>query len=384
MADHATSSPPAPQRILVRGVNWLGDAVMTTPALRRLREKFPAAHISLLTQEKLAGLWQAHPGIDAVINFTRGESIWQVAGRLRAGQFQLGIALPNSARSAIELWLARIPQRLGYGGGARNLLLTQVVRRRVGALHMRKRSDAEIRRLITSGDAATPKPAQAADHHIHHYLHLLAALGCAPEPVAPELVVPDAEVRAAREKFGLAVDDRPWFGLNTGAEYGPAKRWPRERFVAAAVLLQRRTCCRWLVLGGSGDVDLAGGIAAEILAAAKHTEPAAGPDEVVNLAGKTSLRELCALLKACRVLLTNDTGPMHVAAALGTPVVALFGSTSPELTGPGLPGDSRHRLLQAGVPCAPCFRRVCPIDFRCMNSLSVQRVAGAVLEVAAG
>jgi heptosyltransferase-2 len=107
---------------------------------------------------------------------------------------------------------------------------------------------------------------------------------------------------------------------------------------------------------------------------------ASPPFAIWNLAGKTGLRELMALLKLCRVLLTNDSGPMHVAAALGTPVVVPFGSTSPELTGPGLPGDARHRLLKSDAPCAPCFLRECPIDFRCLNGITVERVVGAVLE----
>jgi heptosyltransferase-2 len=101
--------------------------------------------------------------------------------------------------------------------------------------------------------------------------------------------------------------------------------------------------------------------------------------EVMNLAGQTTLRELCAALKMCALVLTNDSGPMHVAAAVGTPVVALFGSTSPELTGPGLPGDSRHRLLKGNAACAPCYRRECPIDFRCMQGISVEGVVEAVL-----
>ena len=155
----------------------------------------------------------------------------------------------------------------------------------------------------------------------------------------------------------------------------PAKRWPRERFVAAAVELQRRTNCHWWIFGGKADEALASGIAAEIVAAR-----AGGPDSVKCLAGRTTLRELCAGLKACELLLTNDTGPMHVAAAVGTPVVVPFGSTSPELTGPGLPGDPRHRFIKANVPCSPCFLRECPIDFRCMNGISVDAVVAAVLE----
>lgn len=372
---------PSPVRILVRGVNWLGDAVMTTPALRRLREKFPSAHITLLSPVKLSGLWLVHPSIDAVLVFGEGESPWQVAGRLRSERFQLGVALPNSARSALELWLARMPRRVGYGGGGRSWLLTQSVSPRPGAVRMRKRSVAEIRRLAGSpaGESAfTPHP---ADHHIHHYLHLLAALGCDPKPMAPELYVTGEETETARQKFGLTGDGRPWFGLNAGAEYGPAKRWPAERFVAAAVELQRRTRCRWLIFGRGAELELTAGMAAQIQSTAQRADPAE-THSVLNLAGKTSLRELCALLKVCRVLLTNDTGPMHVAAALGTPVVVPFGSTSPELTGPGLPGDSSHRLLKAAAPCAPCFLRECPIDFRCMNSLGVDRVVRAVMEVA--
>jgi heptosyltransferase-2 len=156
-------------------------------------------------------------------------------------------------------------------------------------------------------------------------------------------------------------------GLNPGAEYGPAKRWPAASFAAVVREVSRKFGnCAWLAFGGSGDRP----VCSEIARLADC--------DVLNLAGQTSLRQLMALLKLCRVLLTNDTGPMHVAAALGTPVVVPFGSTSPELTGPGLPGDARHQLLQSAAPCSPCFRRVCPIDFRCMAGISPERVIAAV------
>ena len=143
-----------------------------------------------------------------------------------------------------------------------------------------------------------------------------------------------------------------------------------EKFIAAARMVQARTPRAWLLFGGPNDA-----------AATAQIEAALRADQatVFNLAGRTSLRELMALLKLCRVLLTNDTGPMHVAAALGTPVVVPFGSTSPELTGPGLPGDARHRLLQGDAACSPCFLRECPVDFRCLNGISAERVATAVL-----
>jgi len=175
-------------------------------------------------------------------------------------------------------------------------------------------------------------------------------------------------------KPGESAAGRPvlFLGLNPGAEYGPAKRWPAENFAVVAREVSRKIGnCVWLAFGGPGDEEVCSRIAR-----------LAG-SSVLNLAGKTSLRQLMALLKLCRVVLTNDTGPMHIAAAVGTAVVVPFGSTSPELTGPGLPGDTRHRLIQSAVPCSPCFRRVCPIDFRCMTGITPGRVAEAVLQAIA-
>jgi heptosyltransferase II len=185
------------------------------------------------------------------------------------------------------------------------------------------------------------------------------------------LFVAPAEIEAARKKFGLDKISTSIFGLNPGAEYGPAKRWPVERFISAAKEIQHRTSCAWILFGGKNDLPITNQIESEIQ----------NPKfKIQNLAGKTSLRELMTLLKLCRVLLTNDTGPMHVAAALGTPVIVPFGSTSPELTGPGLPGDARNYLIESDAPCAPCFLRECPIDFRCMNGIGVESVVEAVLK----
>jgi heptosyltransferase-2 len=200
-------------------------------------------------------------------------------------------------------------------------------------------------------------------------------VGANPEPLAPQLFVSSNEIEAARKQFGLEQMTLPVFGLNPGAEYGPAKRWPVERFITAAREIEKRTNCVWLIFGGKND----NAIAAQIESAIGNRQSA-----IFNLADKTSLRELMALLKLCRVLLTNDSGPMHVAAALGTPVVVPFGSTSPDLTGPGLPGDPRHRLLKSDAPCSPCFRRDCPIDFRCMTGISVESVVEAVFEAFEG
>jgi heptosyltransferase-2 len=397
--DKSAGQPPSsafhsqPGRILVRGTNWLGDAVMTTSALLRLREKFPEARITLLCPEKLRELWLNHPAVDAVISFAPGENVFAVAKKLRSFRtgttaredggsstgnpltgFDLALVLPNSPRSALEVFLAGIPQRIGYARPWRNFFLTQTVAPRAGAVKMHKRTVEEIRRLISAEKIGNLKSEIGnAAHQVHEYLHLAAALGVNPEPLPPQLAVTTEEIEAAKKKFGLANVSQPIFGLNPGAEYGPAKRWPAEKFIAAAKEIQKQTNCVWLIFGARGDAALASQIESGIrqsLFAAR------------NVCGQTTLRELMALLKVCRVLLTNDTGPMHVAAALGTPVVVPFGSTSPELTGPGLPGDMRHRLLKSDVPCSPCFLRECPIDFRCMHGISVEGVLEAVLQAA--
>jgi heptosyltransferase-2 len=363
------SEAKAGRRVLVRGTNWLGDAVMTTPALMRLREKLPDAHIALLTPEKLGDLWANHPAISEMISFAPDENVFSVGRKLRAGNFDLALVLPNSPRSAFEVWLAGIPQRIGYVRPWRNWFLTNAVPARAEAVKMRKRSVGEIKKLI-SGTRLQPAPLSNS-HQIHEYLHLAAALGANPKPMPPQLIVTLGEIEAVKNKFGLNRVERPLYGLNPGAEYGPAKRWPVGKFIAAAQEIQHRTSCTWLTFGNQADLAIANQIGSAL---------SSPPSAIWNLAGKTSLRELMALLKLCRVLLTNDSGPMHVAAALGTPVVVPFGSTSPELTGPGLPGDKRHRLLKSDALCSPCFLRECPIDFRCLNGLSVERVVEAVLQ----
>ena len=353
----------------MRSVNWLGDAVMTTPALHRLRQARRGARITLLSPEKLAGLWEGQPFLDELLTFSASENIWQLGRRLRERKFTVGLAFPNSIRSALELWLAGIPRRIGVPRTGRSLLLTQMVLPRAAALEMRKRPVRDIRRRIQHDEAATRYPATA--HHVHHYLHLAAALGALPEPMAPSIDVSEETMEAVRGKFGLArAAGRPWFGLNPGAEYGPAKRWPAERFVAAARVLRERTHCRWMVFGGAGDIALTETISADITRATG--EPP------LNLAGRTSLRELAAVLKICDLVLTNDTGPMHLAAAVGAPVIAIFGSTSPELTGPVF--SARAQVVRCDAPCAPCFRRECPIDLRCLRGIETDQVVAAALD----
>lgn len=379
-----------PKRIIVRGVNWLGDAVMTTPALQLLRSTFPEAHIVLFTHEKLAQLWQNHPAINSVRTFADNENVWSLAHKMRREKADTALVFPNSPRSAIECWLAGIPQRVGYKRRWRNFFLTHGVNPRREDMPMRKRSEHEIKKLVRGGKLKTSdpglKPKSSDAHHIFNYLHLVSALGVNPGLVAPKLFVTQDEIDAALKRFGIEQGPRtPLFGLFPGAEYGPAKRWPLNRFIETAIRIQASTGCRWLVFGGRNDVEPAAQIIGELSYEARRlpvSEKIPREPTGFNLAGQTSLRELMALLKVCRVLLSNDSGPMHVAAALGTPVVVPFGSTSAELTGPGLPGDIKNELLVSDAPCSPCFLRECPIDFRCMNGISVDDVVDATVSAA--
>ncbi|MCS7336993.1 MAG: lipopolysaccharide heptosyltransferase II [Verrucomicrobiae bacterium] len=365
--------PDATHRILIRSPNWVGDAVMCMPAVLRLREAFPKSYITVLARAKLAELWTHQPAVDEVIQFNSSDSPFAVARKLQSKRFDLAIVMPNSHRAAVEVWLARIPIRVGYARPWRNLFLTVAVPPRQEAYAVKKKSVHQIKRLAARAAAhAEPEPSTIA-HQIHDYLHLVGVCGAQTELARPALHITDAEKEAFAKKFIL----RPGIGLTTtlnmaalapGAEYGPAKRWPAERFIAAANEVSNRTGCQWLVFGLANDSHLAQQIAGAIPTA-------------YNLCGRTTLSELMAGLALCRVLLANDSGAAHVAAAVGTPVVVPFGSTSPALTGPGLPGDSQHRFLKSGVACAPCFRRTCPIDHRCMESISVEQVVKAVLDV---
>jgi heptosyltransferase-2 len=357
-----------PKRILIRGVNWLGDAVMSAPAVQAIRHHCPEAEIALLSQSKLADLWLHHPGINTVLSFSPSETVLAVAKKIAVYRPELVFVFPNSTRSAMEPWLARSPKRIGYGGRMRSIFLSQTVARKPRP-RMRKRSVQEIESLARTAQPRAAYPPEA--HHAFDYLDLVESV-FGPSPFQnPLLHVAPSEITAARERFSIPLG-KPVIGINPGAEYGPAKRWPLERFIAAALEIQRRLDCRWILFGGKADQSLADEIESALIQK--------GAGTVFNLSGKTTLRELCAGLKLCGVVIANDTGPMHVAAALGVPVVVPFGSTSPELTGPGTPGSMAAGIVLGQAPCAPCFRRECPIDFRCMRSISVEEIVARTFD----
>ena len=341
-------------RILIRATNWVGDSVMTMPAVQRLREWAPAAHIALQCPQKLSDLWRHNPHLNEILTD---------AADLRTGRFDLAVIFPNSFRSAWECWQAGIPRRVSFAGHWRRGLLTDIVAEPVN-------ERPTYRPITVGGQTFKTKHFPVIRHQIHHYLDLVGELGGSREPVSPRIWLAQGEP-VARAKFQLQ-SGQPSIGIHAGAEFGPARCWLPDRFaeVAARVIETTGGCC--LLFGGAGEIKAVAAIEAML----RQRLP--DSSQIINVAGQTTLLELCELIQSCRVLLTNDTGPMHLAGALGTPVVVTTGSTSAQQTGPL---DPRSCVLNAGVECSPCFLRECPIDFRCMNRITVEQVTDAVLNI---
>lgn len=317
-------------RLVVRATNWLGDAVMTVPAIRAIRCTRPDLELTVLTPGKLAGFWRAVPEVDCVLSVPAEGGIRAAAALLRAGNYDVIVLFPNSLRVGLEGWLSGIPRRVGYAGHSRSWLLNEVL---------------------------IPAQKREQEHQVHHYLRLAEFIG------APRL--PEAEWTLPSKRLGAKHSGRILkFAICPGAEYGPAKRWFPERFAAVMKAVSARHQCEWNLVGVAKDAP----IGAEI-------EQAFGAGALKNWIGRTSLDGLIELLGSCDLLLTNDTGTMHLAAMFGVPVVAVFGSTEPVLTGPLGVG---HTILQHRVPCGPCFRRECHLDFACMNRVTVEEVLAAV------
>jgi len=307
----------------VRSPNWLGDAVMALPAVRNLRTIVGNEPLAVAAPEKLAALWQACSFVDRVIVLEKPRRIRAVAAQLRAEKFNSAVLLPNSLRAALEVFLARIPQRIGYARGARGLLLTRTV--------------------------PSPRRNPVRLHQKFHYLDLAAACGAPGE---------DSSLPLLRKNSSTPDGSPPQIALCPGAEYGPAKRWPVENFVAVAQHFANKHSARIVILGAPADEAVAGELAAQVPGAE-------------NRAGQTTLAEFMAALETSRLVICNDSGAMHLASALDVPTVAIFGSTEPALTGPM---GARTAVLRHHVPCSPCFLRECPIDFACMTSITPAQV----------
>ncbi len=330
-----------PKNIIVRMPNWLGDLVMATPVLADLRTRFPDANITAMCQSNVAGLLKNDPHINEVFSYKKPSGWihraqhWEIIETVQLGEYDLGILLTNSFSSAWWFWRGKVANRIGFAGNLRSCLLNKAV----------------------------PFPeTRETQHLVITYKMLLAPIGIGISDSPPKLYVSNEERQAAIEllkKYRIDPTKNSIIGINPGAAYGSAKCWLPDRFRAVTEKLLEDPNHFILYFGDNAGASLVNEICHEM------------PERVINLAGKTNLRELLALIEQCKVLLTNDSGPMHIAAALGTPLLALFGSTSDVQTGPY---GHYAKVIHKHVECSPCYLRTCPIDFRCMKRIEVDEV----------
>lgn len=342
-------------KILVRATNWVGDAVMSLPALRAIRERFPDAHISVLARPWVADLYARESFCDRLIPYTAGRGISGLSGKLgvarqlRRERFDCAILLQNAFDAALIAWLARIPARIGYARDGRGILLTTAVK--------------------------VPERNELPPHERFYYLELLRRAGILEDMPASDAIRLDGAAPAAdagRRSFRSAGLSDIVVGLSPGAAYGTAKRWLPDRFAEAACTAARDLGASVAVFGSKDERELGSEVA---------TMVAERGITAHNFAGETSLRQFIEMAAACRVFLTNDSGAMHIASAAGTPTVAVFGATDHIGTGPTGP---LARVVREPVECSPCLLRECPIDHRCMTAVSSGRVAEVALELARG
>ena len=327
------------RRVVIRSANWVGDAVMSLPAISSVCREVPGAEVVLLAKPWVADLYSEYPGVHRVILYEspgvhegiRGR--WKLARELKKERFDLALHLPNSFDSALVSFLAGIPRRVGYNTDGRGILLTHKV----------------------SVDGRAKK-----GHQVEYYLHLIRSLGLKAVEGVPALQVPRDQIPPAEAILKSAgVGDGPYVGMSPGAQYGSAKEWFPERFGLLGQRVYRELGGRFLILGSPGDRVIASQIGA-----------IAG-EGAVDLTGKTTLAQAMALIARCRVFVTNDSGLMHVAAALGVRLVAIFGSTDPSRTGPL---GRNSRVIYKSMPCAPCLKTQCPQNRECMEAISVEEV----------
>lgn len=334
-------------KILVRATNWVGDAIMAMPALRAVRKRFPEAHIAILARPYVAEIYRDQQICDELIAYgangahARFNGRRRVVQQLRAQRFDVALLLQNAFDAAWLAWRAGIPQRIGYARDGRSPLLTKAVR--------------------------VPKTGEIPAHEQFYYLELLRRAGWIEELKGEKCISVHvkSESRCEAAKRLVAAGARPnalRVAISAGASYGSAKCWAPEKFAAVGDRLTAKF---------DADVILFGTVGEEAISSAIGSAMRRPP---LNLTGKTTIAELPALLSQCHLFIGNDSGAMHVAASVGVPVVAIFGSTDPNGTAPV---TSACTIVQEKPYCSPCFLRRCPTDHRCMNSVSVEAVETA-------
>jgi heptosyltransferase II len=326
-------------KILIRATNWVGDAIMALPALRAVRTRFPEAEITILARPYVAAIYRNQQ----VCNNTMFvEKTRDIVGELRAQKFDVALLLQNAFEAAWIAWRAGIPERIGFARDGRTILLTKAV--------------------------PLPKPGEIPVHEQYYYLELIRRAGwldSLPGESFIRLNIP-AENRERAAEFLLSAGAKPGsmrIAIGAGASYGSAKCWPPGRFAELVNRLQAQAQADVILFGTSTEAAVSSAIAAGM----NHPP--------IDLTGKTAIDELPALLSQCHLFIGNDSGAMHVAAAVGLPVVAVFGPTDPFGTAPVTP---RCSIVQEKPYCSPCFLRRCPTDHRCMT-----RVTPAAVEAAA-
>jgi heptosyltransferase-2 len=333
------------KKILVRATNWLGDAVMSLPALRALRQRFPDAEITILAKPWVADLYGREPFCDRMIPYTPktlGEK-WDAARALAPEGFDCALLLQNAFEAAAVAYIAGIPERIGYARDGRSALLTRAI--------------------------PVPRRGEIPRHERFYYLELLHRAGildALPDNDRIQLDGAAAARASGIARFHALKMGATVVGMSPGAAYGTAKQWLPERFAAAADQVASELGAGVAIFGSAAERELCGQIAATLRAPAH------------NFAGETTLAQYIDLAAACRVYLTNDSGGMHVASALGVPTVAIFGATDDIGTGPTGP---LSRVVREPVECSPCLKRECPIDHRCMTRVSADRVAQVALDL---
>jgi heptosyltransferase-2 len=310
---------------------------MSLPAIRAIRAIFPHAHIAVLAKPWVGDLYARETAIDRVIPYAGKRR--EIAARLRAERFDAAILLQNAFDAALVTWMAGIPARIGYRRDGRGFLLTHAI--------------------------PVPEPGEIPRHERFYYLELLRRAGLMerfPSCDAIRLAGVDEARAAGQARLAELGIREPVVGISPGAAYGSAKRWPADRFAEVA-----RAFSPVLLFGSAAESALCDSIAAAVPGAR-------------SLAGRTTLREFIELAAACRLFLTNDSGAMHIASALGVPTVTVFGATDDTTTGPTGP---LARIVREHAECAPCLLRECPIDHRCMTRVTPERVTAVARELLA-
>jgi len=323
--------------ILIRVPNWIGDAVLTLPALHSFRLNFPSSHIWLAARRWVKDLFQNLGFIEGIIPIPDSVSlknIYSTAGIIKKYNFDTGLLFTNSFSSALLFFAARIPNRWGYAKDGRGLFLTK-----------------------------TPSPIKikTQSHHVYYYLNLLEGLGL--NTVSPELnfPVPESNIQKATsllQACGVELDHLLIVFI-PGAAYGTAKQWLGSHFALLGTMLQRAMNAEIVIAGAKSDMEIGRQIANQM-----QKKP-------YIIIGKTSLIELAGVLKIAGLVISNDSGPMHLANAIHTPIVAVFGPTNPQVTGPF---QQPAVVIKKEVPCWPCKYRDCPLDHRCMMEISPEEV----------